>query len=135
MRRGLLRQRGQATVELVVALPTLVLVILVVLQSALYVHALQVVRATAQEGARAAAADGASLADGQSRARALLHAGLGQSGQLLSVSLSEDAQGVQVTVSGSMGLLTEGPVHELGLPLSATARATREMFTPSTGST
>jgi hypothetical protein len=53
----------------------------------------------------------------------------------LSVSLSEDAQGVQVTVSGSMGLLTEGPVRELGLPLSATARATREVFTPSMGRT
>ena len=64
-----------------------------------------------------------------------LRAGLGQSGQLFSVSLSEDAQGVQATVSGSMGLLTEGPVHELGLPLQATARATREVFVPSGGAT
>jgi len=118
-----------------VALPTLVLVMLVLLQSAFYVHALQVVRTAAQEGARAAAADGASLADGSSRARTLLQAGLGQSGQLLSVSLNEDAQGVQATVGGSMGLLTEGPVHEMGLPLQATARATREIFVPSVGTT
>ncbi|MDQ6675371.1 MAG: pilus assembly protein [Chloroflexota bacterium] len=129
------RERGQSTVELVVALPTLLLVLLVVLQSALYVHALQVVRAVAQEAARAAAADGASLADGQSRARALLQAGLGQSGQLLNVRLSEDAQGVQAAVSGSMGLLTEGPVQAFGLPIQASARATREVFVPSGGGT
>jgi hypothetical protein len=129
------RQHGQATVELVVALPTLVLVMLVVLQSALYVHALQVVHTAAQEGARAAAADGASVADGQVRARALLQDGLGQSGRLLNVSLSEDAQGVQASVSGSMGLLTEGPVHNLGLPLQASARATREVFSASGGGT
>jgi len=30
-----------------------------------------------------------------------------------------------------MGLLTAGPVHQLGLPLEATARATRESFVPS----
>jgi hypothetical protein len=119
----------------VVALPTLVLVMLVVLQSAFYVHALQVVRSAAQESARAAAADGASLADGSSRARALLDAGLGQGGQRLSVSLSEDAQGVHTTVSGSMGLLTEGPVEQLGLPLRATARATREDFVSDGGGT
>jgi Flp pilus assembly protein TadG len=128
-----LRQRGQATVEVVLALPTLVLVVLMVLQSALYVHALQVVRVAAQEGARAAAADGASLADGQARARALLQAGLGQSGRALAVSLSEDAVTVQLTISGSMGLLTEGPVRALGLPLQATGRATREVFAPSRG--
>jgi len=126
------RERGQATVELVVALPTLLLVMLVILQSAFYVHALQVVRTAAQEAARAAAADGASLADGQTRARALL-AGLGQNGQLLNVRLSEDAQGVQATVSGSMGLLTEGPVQTFGLPIQASARATREVFVPSGG--
>jgi len=118
-------------VELALALPTLVLVVLVVLQSALYVHALLVVRGAAQEGARAAAADGAGLADGAVRARSLLQAGLGRSAQSLSVSPSQDAQGVQVTVSGSMGLLTAGPVRELGLPLQATGRATREIFRPS----
>ena len=121
--------------ELVVALPTLVLVLLIVLQSAFYVHALLVVRIAAQQGARAAAADGASPADGQNRARALLRAGLGQSGDLLSVSLSEDAQGVQARVNGSIGLLTEGPVAQLGLPVNATARATREVFVPSGGGT
>jgi Flp pilus assembly protein TadG len=125
------RQGGQATVEVVLALPTLVLVMLVVLQSGLYVHALQVARGAAQEGARAAAADGASLADGESRARALLRAGLGRSGQALNVSSSADAQSVHVTVSGSMGLLTAGPIHALALPLDATARATRETFMPS----
>jgi Flp pilus assembly protein TadG len=118
-------------VEVALALPTLVLVVLVVLQGALYVHALQVVRAAAQEGARAAAADGASLSDGQTRAKALLKAGLGRSGQALAVSLGEDAQSVRVTVRGSMGLLTAGPVHQLGLPLETTARATRESFVPS----
>ena len=125
------RQRGQATVEIVLALPTLFLVVLLVLQGALYVHALQVVRTAAQEAARTAAADGATLADGQARGRALLQAGLGRSGQALSVSLSEDDHGVLVNVSGSMGLLTEGPVYQLGLPLQATGRATRELFSPS----
>jgi TadE-like protein len=129
------RKPAQSTVEVALALPTLVLVVLLVLQSALYVHALHVVRSAAQEGARAAAADGASLATGEARARALLEAGLGRSGQALSVSPGEDADGVQVTVRGSLGLLVAGPVRALGLPLEAVGRATRESFVPTRSGT
>jgi hypothetical protein len=120
------RNRAQSTVDMALAFPTLMLVVLLVLQSALYVHALMVVRSAAQEGARAAAADGATLSSGEARARALLVAGLGRGGQLLSVSPRQDAEDVQVTVSGSMGLLVAGPARTLGLPLQAVGRATRE---------
>ncbi len=130
---GASRWRGQATVEVALAFPTLLVVVLLVLQSALYVHALHVVRSAAQEGARAAAADGATLAAGEARARTLLEAGLGRSGQSLTVSRREDGQGVQVAISGSMGLLVAGPVRALGLPLEAVGRATWESFVPTGG--
>jgi hypothetical protein len=116
-----------------VSLPLLVLLVIVLLQGALYVHALHVVASAAREGARAAAADGATVADGEARARALLGAGLGHAGSDLLVQVGEDADDVRVEVSGSMGLLglrTAGAGTPVGLPLEGRGHATREGFRP-----
>ena len=59
------RSEAQSTVEVALSLPVVMLVFVMLLQGALYMHALNVVRSAAQEGARAAAAEGATLADGE----------------------------------------------------------------------
>ncbi len=56
------RQRGQATVELALALPVIVLLILLVLQMALVAGAQVLVVGAAREGARAAAVEGTAAA-------------------------------------------------------------------------
>ena len=50
-----MRERGETSAEAVIVLPVLILLIMVVLQSALYFHTAHVARAAAAEGAVAAA--------------------------------------------------------------------------------
>ena len=52
------RSEAQSTVEVALSLPVVILVFAMLLQGALYMHALNVVRSAAQEGARTAAAEG-----------------------------------------------------------------------------
>jgi Flp pilus assembly protein TadG len=61
--------RGSAAVELVLLTPLLMVCVLVVVQLALWQHARHVLLAAAQEGARAARAQGATAEDGRVRAR------------------------------------------------------------------
>jgi Flp pilus assembly protein TadG len=60
--------RGSAAVELVLLTPLLMVCVLVVVQFALWQHARHVLLAAAQEGARAARAQGATAGDGRTRA-------------------------------------------------------------------
>ena len=60
--------RGSAAVELVLLTPLLMVCVLVVVQFALWQHARHVLLAAAQEGARAARAQGATAVDGRTRA-------------------------------------------------------------------
>lgn len=60
--------RGSAAVELVLLTPLLMVCVLVVVQFALWQHAQHVLLAAAQEGARAARAQGATAVDGRARA-------------------------------------------------------------------
>ena len=61
--------RGSAAVELVLLTPLLMVCVLVVVQFALWQHARHVLLAAAQEGARAARAQGATAEDGRLRAQ------------------------------------------------------------------
>jgi Flp pilus assembly protein TadG len=61
-------EQGSAAVELVLLTPLLMVCVLVVVQFALWQHARHVLVAAAQEGARAARAQGATAEDGQHRA-------------------------------------------------------------------
>lgn len=72
-RHGVLRrrptgQRGSAAVELVLLTPLLMVLVLLVVQFALWQHARQVLLAAAQEGARAARAQGGTAEEGRTRA-------------------------------------------------------------------
>ena len=62
-------EQGSAAVELVLLTPVLMVCVLVVVQFALWQHARHVLLAAAQEGARAARAQGASAQDGRVRAQ------------------------------------------------------------------
>ncbi len=65
-------ERGEATTEVVLVTPVLLLLIAFVVQFALWYHASHVAEAAAQEGARAARAYGGSAAAGQERAEHFL---------------------------------------------------------------
>src|SRR3979411_1250374 len=95
--RGHLRARAVAAVEAAVTFPLVVLVFLLVVQGALYVHARDVVLGAARAGAHAAAMEhdtvDAALSDGQWRAQAVLNAGLGRYARDVQVLPAEDDGG------------------------------------------
>ena len=131
------RPRGQALVEAAVSFPLLVLLLLAVVEGALYVHALHVVLGAAREGAHAAAAEHATVNeavdDGRARAREVLNAGLGRYADALQVlDPALDGGSVVVEVRGALPLFLGGPGQDapVQLPLNARARASREFFRP-----
>jgi Flp pilus assembly protein TadG len=128
---------AQAMVEVAVVFPLLVLLLLVFVQGALYVHARHVVLGAAREGAHVAAAEHATAeqaqADGKARAEDVLAAGLG--GYAASMEVLDpviDGGSVMVEVRGSMAFFLAGPGQKapVTLPLDAQARASREFFRP-----
>jgi Flp pilus assembly protein TadG len=131
---------GQALVEAAVSFPLLVLLLLAVVEGAVYVHALHVVLGAAREGAHAAAAEHASMdeavTDGRARAREVLSAGLGQYADAIHVlDPALDGGSVVVEVQGTLPLFLAGPGQDapIQLPLNARARASREFFRPQGG--
>jgi hypothetical protein len=124
-------------VEAAVSFPLLVLLLLVLVEGALYVHARHVVLTAAREGAHAAAAEHASAdeaaLDGKTRASEILEAGLGQYAASLQVDgPSFEGGSIVLDVHGSMPLFFGGPGQDspVRLPLDAQARASREFFRP-----
>src|SRR4051812_36609473 len=131
--RGVLSdgERGSAVVEFVLVSLLIVMLLLAVLQVAVYVHVRNVVTASAQEGARYAA--NADVDSGLGAARTLEVVGRATSEQTakgLACSSSEEADGTGLTLvvvrcSGSVPSL----LAALGslLPLDVTGRAVKEM--------
>jgi Flp pilus assembly protein TadG len=124
-------------VEAAVTFPLVALLLLLIVQASLYVHARHVALAAAREAAHASAVEVASDDDaveiGTARARDLLTAGLGEHAAAVQVvTVSVDEGSVVVEIQGSMPVILAGPV-ETGaahLPFGATARASREFFRP-----
>lgn len=115
------------------AFPLLVLVALGLVQFALFAHAHNVVEAAVQDGARAAAAQGATLADGRRRADAVLNAGLRPGVQVKVDWSASTTDVIQASASGVLHTFfpwfnfSTGLTH-LDLPLNATATVSRERF-------
>lgn len=142
VRRGGYRRRAaaQAVVEMAVVFPLLVLLLLVFVQGALYLHARDVVLGAAREGAHVAAAEHANIeearADGRARAEEILVAGLGGYAASMQVLGPDfDAGSVMIEVRGSMPLFAAGsgqetPVRLARLAIDVQARASREFFHP-----
>ena len=120
-------EAGGSTVELALVLPLLVAVLAGAVQFALVQHALTVAESAALEGARLAAADGSSLAEGAERTRQLLEAGLGETGAAFAVTAEADGEVVVARVSGSYALFIPW-VTALEVPIASTAEVWREEF-------
>jgi Flp pilus assembly protein TadG len=108
----------------VVATPLLLLLILVVIQFALFEHASQVAQTAAAEALASTRTDGAATSSGQTEAQVILHA-VGR-GVLLNsaVSVTRSATVATVTVTGT----TEAVLPFLHLPVHATSSGPVERF-------
>jgi len=122
-------QPGYALVELVLATPLLLMVVVATIEFAWWGHAQNVVTAAVQDGARIASAQDGSLDRGVGIAEALLHDGLGPSATLVTVQPSEDQDAVTLEARGRWPLLSGAGV-EWSLPLGARARILRERWRP-----
>lgn len=120
-------QRGQALVEAAITFPLLLMTAIGLVQFAIFVHAQTVVTGAVQDGARVAASEDQSLADGVSHTRALLAAGLGRSVSDISVSGAEGAGTVAVRAQGRLRLIIPWSA-DAALPLSARAAVSKERF-------
>lgn len=101
-------ERGSASAQAVLTVPALVLVLLLVVQVALYQHASHVVTAAAQHGATAAQAEQGSAGAGESAARSFLAqtaSGLLSSSE---VRISRDRNTAHVVVNARVVALVPG---------------------------
>lgn len=119
-------ERGAVSTELVVATPLLLLLVLLVVQFALWQHAAHVAGAAAQEGARSARLEGGSAAAGQARAEQFLS----QLGRTVviepEVSVQRDLERARVEVRG----YATAVVPFLRIPVRAASEGPLERFRP-----
>lgn len=121
-------ERGTAVIEGLLAFGLVVLVLVLGVQAAMYVHARSVAQAAAQEGARSAAVAGAAA--GSARASAVLHAA-GGTGAGMHAAATESSASVTVTVAGSaprifpVSLVMPGITTSASLPLERFPTAER----------
>ena len=120
-------ERGQSLVEVALVAPVLLLVLLGAVQFALVVHVRGVVTAAVQEGARYAAAEGRTPADGVTRAQAVLDAGLKRTEAPFTVTAHSSGEMVVVEAEGRYRLVFPW-VTGRSLPIAATAQVRREGF-------
>ena len=118
-------ERGEATTEMVLVTPVLLLLITFVIQFALWYHASHVVSAAAQEGVRAARAYGGSIDAGRERAERFL----AEIGPKIVVGpeviVTRDAERARVEIHGHAPSLVPG----LHLSVAATADSPTERLT------
>lgn len=113
--------------ELALALPVLLLVLVGAVQFALVYHARTVAETAAIEGARLAASEGHTPQDGALRTRELLEAGLGATGSDFDIVAEERADVVLTRASGEYRLFIPW-VTSLEIPIEASAEVWKEEF-------
>ena len=126
--RRLRDERGDATVEAVLAVPVLLLLVLLVIQFGLYYHAAHTAEAAAQEGARAARVEGASAADGEDRARTFMADAAPPLVDDVTITATRDTDTARVEVRGVVHAIVPG----LNLTVHADAESPVERFRPDT---
>lgn len=117
--RGRAPVRGAVTTELVIATPVLLLLIMAVVQFALWQHAVHIAEAAAQEGCSAARVQNGTNAAGEREAQHIISVIGGPLVVGPAVNVSRTAVAVTVQVSGS----AEQVVPVLQLPITATCSA------------
>ena len=114
-------------VELAIAMPVVLVVMIAAVQFALYYHARNVTITAVQEGARFAAAEGRSLPEGEERARSVLESGLGGRSNGFDISGDESVESVVVRASGDYVLIIPW-VTGNAVTISAEAEVRKEGF-------
>ena len=114
-------------VEMAIALPVLLAVLLGVVQFALVYHARDVATTASQEGARLAAADGRTPAEGAARARDVLQSGLGRTGSEFTVAAQDTGESVVVQTEGDYPLIIPFVIGH-SIPIEAKAEVRKEEF-------
>jgi Flp pilus assembly protein TadG len=129
LRRLRTDQRGAGTAELIIATPLLLLLVLLIAQFALYMHAVHIAQAAASQALSAARISGGSSATGDTEGRRVLTQ-LGN-GPLrgTSVNVQRGAAQVSVTVTGTVTSL----IPFATLAVHAEAVGPVEKFTPPSG--
>jgi Flp pilus assembly protein TadG len=123
---------GAATTEFVIAAPGFLLMIMLIIQAGLYFHAVSVASAAAQEGARAATLEGASVGEGEQEASEFVQAlapdlltNVGVSGQL-----TDGGELVRVTVTGDVVEVFRIPGVDIDYSVRETSEGVIERFRP-----
>ena len=112
--------------QLVVATPLLLLMIMLIVQFALWQHAMHVAEAAAQQGVTAARLAGGTDADGQNAAQTALYTFSHSIVVNPSVSVTRTFTTVQVDISGTVETVVPG----LSLPVHVVADGPIERFIP-----
>lgn len=124
MARSKRGEAGEATTEVVLVTPVLLLLVMTVIQFALWYHGSHVAEAAAQEGVRAARLDGGTEAAGRARAQEFL----AQAGPTIvgapQVTAARSTDLARVEVEGVAVSVVPG----LRLPISAASESPVERF-------
>jgi Flp pilus assembly protein TadG len=114
-------------VELAIVMPVLLIVLIGVVQFALVYHAENVATTAAQEGARLAAAEDRSAAEGAERTREVLRSGLGKKSGEFGVTAEDGDETVVVSARGDYPLIIPWVTGNT-IPIAATSEARKESF-------
>ncbi|MER7056567.1 TadE family protein [Streptomyces sp. NPDC000351] len=116
--------RGDASIQMAIVYPFVLLAAIAVIQASMWYYARQIALTAAREGVTAARAYQAGPADGTARARQVLGRTAGDSLRSVSVSAGSDGERVRVQVSGVAQSLLPG-VPGLTITQSASGPAER----------
>ncbi|QWF81014.1 hypothetical protein HUW46_04439 [Amycolatopsis sp. CA-230715] len=128
VRRALRGDQGEATVELVIATPLLLLALLAIIQFALWSHATHVAQAAASQALAAARTQDGTTSSGHAAGQRLLDELAAGPLRDPSLAVSRGAAAVSVSVRGEAAIVLPG-VH---LPVHAEASGEIERFVPDT---
>jgi Flp pilus assembly protein TadG len=118
-------ERGAVSAELVIATPLLLLLIMGVIQFALWQHAEHIASAVAQQGVTVGRLQGESAAAGQEQAQSVLH----QLGSSVLVGSNITATRTNVTTTVTVTGHAESIVGLFSLPVKAVATGPTETYT------
>lgn len=113
------RDRGAASVELVLATPLLLLLLMAGVQFALWAHARNMAQAAANEGVQTARAYGSSAAAGKADTQALLADLSGGSLTGTSVSAGRTATSATITITGQATSVIPGLTFPIRISVTA----------------
>lgn len=124
LRRRQRGERGDAAVEVVLAVPVLLLLIMLVIQAGLWFHGSQLAEAAAQEGVQAGRVENGSAGDAERRARDFLGRLSPSVASTVQVHAVRTAEVTRVEVTGEVQQVVPG----LALTVSGAAEAPTERF-------